>query len=73
MSISDERSDHGLTVEQTLAQSKKIHPDWTAKDHYEYLVNDAFFSTLTARRALGADRDITARAAFHDILSGLPE
>ena len=71
-SMSNERSDHGLTVEQTIEQSRAIHPKWTALEHYEYLVNDAFFSEAVAREAVSSDRVIRATAAFHDILSGLP-
>lgn len=72
MSISDERSDHGYTVEQTIEQSRAIHPDWSWRDHYSYLVNDAFFSAEVARKAVALDRRIRTEAAFHEILSGLP-
>ena len=74
-SISSERSDHGLPVEQTIEQSRAIHPKWTALEHYEYLVNDAFFSEAVAREAVAIvlGRSMRATAAFHDILSGLPD
>lgn len=32
-----------LSPRDTVLQSQMIHPDWTAQDHLDYLVNDAFF------------------------------
>lgn len=53
MSISTERSDHGLTVEDTIRQSRAIHPDWDLDTQFSYLVNDAFFSKGVALEGLG--------------------
>jgi hypothetical protein len=33
-----------LSPRDTVLQSQMIHPDWSAQDHLDYLVNDAFFS-----------------------------
>lgn len=32
-----------LSPRDTVLQSQMIHPDWTPKDHLDYLINDAFF------------------------------
>lgn len=66
MTISDERSDHGYTVEQTIEQSHAIHPEWTIGEHLAYLQNDAFFSRAVAFQAVREHpvmRD-KARASF---------
>lgn len=48
-----------LTPENVIRQSELIHPEWTPKDHLDYLINDEFVAPSEACKAVARHFGVT--------------